>query len=262
MPLSVQATKVYPDDETVVHWRGLTINDAAEFDLFLRGPVRARVTDSTFVGDFETDLQGLATTEMATDTLKALLNADVPMVDWEIGEAVAECLLEEEDGATWPWNENRDRKTPRASLPGADLVGFVGEGEDVAILFGEVKTSSHRSTPPGVMNGRGGMIHQIDTLATSVEVHFALLKWLFARCSDDELRVKFKSAAKRYLDSGGKDVVLVGVLLRDTTPHVKDLQSRGEAFGPPVVQKPRLRLDAWYTPRPIDDWVTITTSEA
>lgn len=72
----------------------------------------------------------------------------------------------DEHGAVWPWNENRDRKTPKASLPGADIVGFLGSGPDTVFLFGEVKTSSDKDNPPGVMAGRGGLAHQIDSLAS------------------------------------------------------------------------------------------------
>ena len=46
--------------------------------------------------------------------------------DWEVGEALAECALQHDSGREvhWPWNTVRDRRTPRASLPGTDLVGF------------------------------------------------------------------------------------------------------------------------------------------
>jgi hypothetical protein len=198
---------------------------------------------------------------MGTEALQSLLDAAVPPLEWEVGEAMAECLLTDEHGVCWPWNENRDRKTPRASLPGADLVGFLGEGDETVLLFGEVKTSSHGDTPPGVMSGRSGMAHQIDSLATSKEIHFALLKWLGARCRGTDLHAKFEVAATRYLESGGKDFALIGVLLRDTPAHPDDLRTRGEAFANGAAQ-PRIRLDAWYAPRAISEWVTLTMVEA
>lgn len=261
MALGFQHTKAYPADAAVLCWRGVVINNPAEFDLYLQGPVKDRVTDAEFEADFAADLQALATTEMATDALESLLNAAVAPQDWEIGEAMAECLLNDEHGATWPWNENRDRKTPRASLPGADLVGFLGDGDDSVFLFGEVKTSSHALNPPGVMNGRGGLVHQIDTLAAAKESQFALLKWLKARCTDAALAARFNVAAKRYLSSGGTDFAVVGVLLRDTPPHEDDLRTRGTTFEAGPAQ-PKIRLDAWYTPRPIADWLAITMAEA
>lgn len=96
MAVSFQTNRVYPVDNTIIHWRGMEIVDPDEFALFMRGPVKDRVTDSQFETDLAHDLTALATTEMATSTLAALLNATQPPLDWEIGEAMSECLLSEE----------------------------------------------------------------------------------------------------------------------------------------------------------------------
>ncbi|TIM36016.1 MAG: hypothetical protein E5Y61_05505 [Mesorhizobium sp.] len=256
MPLELKITKAYPNDLATDCWRGLVIDNHAEFDLYLRGPVWERVTDAAFEKEFSADLDALATTGMASDTLSALLDATVEPLDWEIGEAMAECLLTDEHGAVWPWNENRDRKTPKASLPGADIVGFLGSGPDTVFLFGEVKTSSDKDNPPGVMAGRGGLAHQIDLLANHKDAQNTLLKWLYARCTTAELMAMFKIAAAKYLSSGGKDFAVVGVLLRDTPAHRDDLRTRGTALDDGT-GSPRMRLDAWYTPRPIADWLSI-----
>lgn len=261
MPLALKITQVYPVSGIAQCWRGLNIDDKEEFDIYLRGPVWDRVNDAEFETDLAQDLRALATTDMATQTLKALLDTAVAPQEWEIGEAIAECLLSDEVDAVWPWNENRDRKTPKASLPGADIVGFIGEGDDTIFLFGEVKTSSHAGTPPGVMNGRSGLAHQIDTLATTPSHHFTLIKWLRARCRTDDLHARFRTAARRYLTSEGKDFAIIGVLLRDTAAHQDDLRRRGQKFGTGPAQ-PRIRLDAWYTPRPIADWVNIASTAA
>lgn len=257
MPLSLQITKAYPHDVVTDCWSGRVIDDTSEFELFLRGPVWDRVADAAFEQDFSSDLESLATTGMGSDTLSTLLQTSQPPLDWEIGEAMAECLLQDEHGAHWPWNENRDRKTPKASLPGADIVGFVGEGEQTMFLFGEVKTSAHAENPPGVMSGRGGLAHQIDTLSDALAIHRTLMNWLYARCRNvPELKTRYDFAARRYLESGGTDFAVVGVMLRDTPAHVDDLRTRGIALdGRPG--NPRMWLDAWYTPRPIADWVGI-----
>ena len=74
---------------------------------------------------------------MATEFVERLLNSLPNTKDWEIGEALAECALQSdsEHDVSWPWNTVCDRRTPRASLPGADLVGFLREDEDVFLLF-------------------------------------------------------------------------------------------------------------------------------
>jgi hypothetical protein len=254
MPISIKVEKCYPASNSP-HWRGNKLLDVAEFDLFLQGPVKKRVSDAGFEQKIADDLQALATTQMASDTLLAVLSASPTPLDWEIGEAIAECLLEEEFSVSWPWNENRDRKTPKASLPGADLVGFVGEGAQVSLLFGEVKTSSDQNRPPGVMAGRTGLAHQIDSLANTPSIQASLLRWLYARCKNTTYWPRFEAACTRYLHSGGKDVVLVGVLLRDTIPHEDDLRTRGEALAE-LTQPPTARLDAWYAPRPINEWAS------
>lgn len=260
MPLGLTTERVYPADTSVLHWRGVRITDPAEFEVFLRGPVRARVTDAEFAEVIERDLQALATTDMESEKLKEVLASTVPMLDWEIGEAMAECLLADEFGASWPWNENRDRKTPRASLPGADLVGFLGNGEEAVLLFGEVKTSSDANNPPGVMAGRSGLAHQIDVLATDTRIHNSLVMWLAARCKNTPYWGTFQTALRHYLRSGGKNVALVGVLLRDTPPHQDDLRTRGEKFAAAGGAKPMIRLDAWYLPRVIADWVDLVSA--
>jgi hypothetical protein len=260
MPIAMKLERSYPAD-TSAQWRGNNLLELAEFDEFLRGPVKNRVSDTDFEEKIAGDLQALATTQMASATLAKVLSESPTPLDWEIGEAIAECLLEMEFEVSWPWNENRDRKTPKASLPGADLVGLIGGDPDVSLLFGEVKTSSDKNQPPGVMVGRSGLAHQVDTLASSPRVQASLLRWLYARCNNTPYWPRFEAACARYLRSGGKDVVLIGVLLRDTIPHEDDLRTRGEALA--VMPKPpNTRLDAWYTPRPIAEWVATVTSDA
>jgi hypothetical protein len=57
---------------------------------------------------------------------------------------------------------------PKASLPGADLVGLIALGADDAVLaIGEVKTFEDVDTHPGVMSGRSGMAHQLERPARS-----------------------------------------------------------------------------------------------
>jgi hypothetical protein len=137
MPISMKIEKCYPKGASS-HWRGHRLTEPAEFDLFLQGQVKNRVSDAGFEQELADDLQALASTQMASETLLSVLSASPAPLDWEIGEAIAECLLEDEFNVTWPWNENRDRKTPRASLPGADLVGLVGEDSRVCLLFEDV----------------------------------------------------------------------------------------------------------------------------
>ena len=97
--------------------------------------------------------------------------------------------------------------------------GFYCEDDTVLLLFGEVKTSSDSNTPPSVMSGGSGMTWQLEQSATRLDIQHALLRWLHARCQDQPYRDLYRKAVKRYLASEGKELLLVGVLIRGH--HVK-----------------------------------------
>ncbi|MCE2436844.1 MAG: hypothetical protein J4F97_02355 [Pseudomonadales bacterium] len=107
-------------------WSGCAVVDKGRFQSYMTSRVKARVDDDEAQGQFAAELRGMATTGMATEFVESLLRAVPREKSWAVGEALAECVLA--DDATreicWPWNLVRDRRTPRASLPGADLVGF------------------------------------------------------------------------------------------------------------------------------------------
>ena len=131
-----------------VQWEGRSVKDPDQFRQYLRDVVQPRISDAE--SSFDAELGALATTGMDTRFIARLLGAVPHPRAWEVGEALAECLLRDEQGRTycWPWNSVRDRRAPRSSLPGADLVGFYREDGCVFLLFGEVKTSSDVRTPP------------------------------------------------------------------------------------------------------------------
>lgn len=237
---------------------GRQLLNRAELSDLLEGPVRSRLFDLEHDIDFEADLKALATTGMATETLKRVLEAAPAKEPWEVGEALAECLLTEEYGAEWPWNVERDKRTPRASLPGADLVGFMTDGDCAHILLGEVKTSSESKYPPQVMYGRSGIVNQIDALAADPKLHRSLIKWLHARCKNTALWSKFQEAIERYLQSGGKAMLLFGILVRDVDPDERDLRNRGRSLGEAVTAPTQVHLHAWYLACSIDELPALT----
>lgn len=243
-------------------WEGRHVDDVERFKLFARTVVGPHVADSA--SSFETNLRGLATTGMETAFVERLLNAVPDPEGWEIGEALAECALQHDSGREvhWPWNTVRDRRTPRASLPGADLVGFCREEDSVFLLFGEVKTSSDANTPPNVMNGGSGMAWQLEQSATRLDIQHTLLKWLFVRCQSTPYRDLYEKAVGRYLKSEGKELLLVGVLIRDTAPSELDLMSRGSALSRTLGAPTRVKLIAWYLPVAIGEWPRLLREEA
>lgn len=235
-------------------WEGRQVVDVSSFKTFLKNVVQPRIADAD--SSFESDIQGLATTGMATQFIERLL-ASVPEPEgWEVGEALAECALQSDSGREvhWPWNTVRDRRTPRASLPGTDLVGFFCENDTVLLLFGEVKTSSDKSTPPNVMYGGSGMTWQLEESARRLDMQRTLLQWLHARCKSDLHKDLYEKAVQRYLSSQGAEILVFGVLIRDTVPNELDLKSRISTLAGKLDSKTRIDAIAWYLPVPISDW--------
>jgi hypothetical protein len=245
-------------------WIGRRVDNADVFRRYVKERVRARVDDDEAGDPFAAELRGMATTGMATEFVERLLRAVPEDKSWEIGEALAECVLTDDDSreVCWPWNLVRDRRTPRASLPGADLVGFCRQGETVLLLFGEVKTSSDSRTPPNVMNGSGGMTWQLAEEATRLDVQHVLLKWLRARCNSQQHLGLYHAAVERYVQSQGKDILLVGILLRDTQADERDVKSRSTALSEKLTCPTRIEITAWYLPVPISNWPKLLREEA
>jgi len=248
------ATISYEGRDHQVSWHGVSMEDGERFNAFLNNEVASRFYDEEGTAEFEAQLRGLVNTGFARDSLGAILAAESPgQHNWAVGEAMAEAYLSHEHNISWPWNMDRDKRNPNASLPGADLVGFKIEGEDVRLVLGEVKTSTDANTPPGVMNGRNGMTHQIDKLASDLSLVSRILRWVFCRCKGTEYEASFNAAIGLFLNSGNKAIALFGVLIRDTQPNERDLQARGQTLAKTLQDPTTCHLIAIYLPFAIAD---------
>jgi hypothetical protein len=236
-----------------IRWAGVRLT-ADVLDDLSSGPLSERVHDALSDQAILDELQALSSTEMSATTIAALF---VPVTDptpWEVSESLAEVLLAEWHSVIWAWNMVRDRRVRRASLPGADLIGFSLSDGSPMLLLGEVKSSSDEDSPPGVVYGRTGMIYQLETLcAGSGEDRLTLIRWLRTRCNSPELVGLYQAAMTRYVESGGHGLILVGCLIRDTVPLESDLQSRGRALATTVSAPMRVDLHAWYLPMALDE---------
>jgi hypothetical protein len=237
-----------------VAWTGVRVTEDLLNDL-RTGPLVERTHDLAKRAECIAELRSMATTDMGTEVIEELINSETPPLGWEVGEALAEAILEEQHNVIWPWNTGRDRRTPKASLPGADLIGFVQEPDgNICLLFGEVKTSSDPNTPPQVLYGRSGLIAQLEGLATRRDLHWSLLKWLRPRCEEPQLRSLYEAAVQRFVGSKGRDFRLVGCLMRDTTPSEDDVRARAINLSRSLSAPCAASLYAWYLPSKIDDW--------
>ncbi len=249
MNLSCTKTE-YEDNHACVSWRGHSFSVGSEFDGFLKGSVRSRLDDEEGSDDFRSHVRGLELTGMGKTTLEAVLAAEAPEErDWAAGEALAEAFLMETHGIAFPWNMERDKRNPFGSLPGADLVGFLSEGDGYRLALGEVKTSSEEAYPPQVMSGRSGhMGHQIDTLGSDLTTLCQLLKWLHPRTKGGQFQDAFDRSCVTFFNSGSKAIALFGVLIRDTQPNARDLSARGSALRNRLAVPTQCDLIALYLP--------------
>jgi len=232
---------------------GLHAQDGDELGAFLTGPVAARLDDAEGGAELHDHLRGLSLTGMGQDALEEVFAAEVPEArDWAAGEALAEAVLQEHHDVVLPWNTERDKRNPFASLPGADIVGFQRDGDSHRLALGEVKCSSEAKWPPQVMSGRsGGIGHQLDTLATNLGTICQLLKWLLPRVQRTEHKGTFNQACTRYFNSGRRDLALFGILVRDQEARDADLRARGSSLSERLQVPTRCSLIALYLPWPI-----------
>lgn len=243
----------YHSTEGCVSWQGDCAQADEQFNSFLQGPVAVRLNDAEGNQAFSEHLHGLGLTDMGQDVLRAVLAAEMPETrDWAAGEALAEAVLEANYDVVLPWNTERDKRNPFASLPGADIVGFQRDGDSHCLALGEVKCSSEAKWPPQVMSGRsGGLTHQLDTLAHNLTIICQLLRWLLPRVKNSDHEAAFNTACARYFNSGRRDIALFGVLVRDQEAREEDLQARGRSLAARLQDPTRCRLISLYLPWPI-----------
>lgn len=244
----------YQSAQGCVSWQGELAQAGDELCAFLHGPVADRLNDAAGGADMRAHLRGLGLTGMGREALEEVLAAEVPETrDWAAGEALAEAILEARHDVVLPWNTERDKRNPFASLPGADVVGFQRNGDSHRLALGEVKCSSEAQWPPQVMSGRsGGLIHQLDALASNLGTICQLLKWLLPRVKNTEHEPTFNAACVRYFNSGRRDIALFGILVRDQDVCEEDLQARGRNLARRLQAPTRCQLIALYLPWPIE----------
>lgn len=255
MPLPFETA--YQSSHGCVTWEGRLASEGQGLHAFLITSVSSRLNDSIASEEMRRLLRGLSLTGMGQSALEEVLAAEVPeQREWAAGEALAEAVLEEQYNVILPWNTERDKRNPFASLPGADIVGLQRDGASHRLAFGEVKCSSEAKCPPQVMSGRSGAIgHQIDSLANNLGVINQLIKWLLPRIKGTEHEEAFAEACTRYFNSLRLDVALFGVLVRDQAVRERDLLARGQSLGNQLQTPTVCCLLGLYLPWPISDLV-------
>ena len=170
-----------------------------------------------------------------------------PAEYWQAGESLAHCFLEDYWFAQFPYQSFRDAKNPRASLAGADVVGFYHRNGTTNMLFGEVKTSGEAKRPPQVV---ATLLAQMTALKDK-RTQLSLVLWLIQKfadvATDNPDKKRCDAAVDAYVCRGA--VRLVGVLIRDTPSDKADLQSAFENLRSDT--ETRLDVCVLYIPIPV-----------
>ena len=141
-------------------YRGIVLKDG--FDEYVSSRVRKRFCDIEGTEDIIEEFEDIHSAGFEEQLHIDIFSNSPSIEDWKIGEALAECYLEDFEKVRFHYPSSRDAKNPKVNLQGADLVGFVDIDEETTIfLFGEVKTSEDKDSPPRVMYGRLGMVGQL-----------------------------------------------------------------------------------------------------
>lgn len=234
MPIA-RGVEVYNADASRVLARGFLYTQA-ELDLARADRIPAILVDEVARAELTELYTGLELTEFGVSRVVAALQPLPPEPQsrgWREGEALAEAWLVDHQQCEFPWSFNRDLRHPRASLPGAELVGFAGAAaDDVRIAFGQVKTSKELRHPPQIVTrGATSLISQLRQLRDDANIKSVLVNYMgFRACSEVPWRAKFQSAAKRYFESGSLEIAIFGMLVRDTQPDAADLSTAAIAL--------------------------------
>lgn len=222
----------------------------------LRPEIRERALDIAFCEGTADHLRDLAQTGVAVKWVDEFLRAaEAPSVlHWQVGEAFAEAMLERDFDVTFPWNSRRDERVPKASLPGADLVGLSRGPQGAVLVFGEVKSSADENRPPGVLVGKSGMVQQLERLLDDSKTQLRLIQWLLARIPTGAIGDQLNEALSSFVNSQGRTIRLIGVLVRDTAADEADVSDRGRHLGDKAVAPTSVELLVWYLPMSMTNW--------
>lgn len=212
----------YRHDAPVLRVHGRRTTSTHEFRRYLQSGVRDRLRRASAREQLRDYLSELKSTGFSTANLDSVSPDEVALAPWEIGEVLAELLLEETERAFFPWPPSWDKRSATASLPGPDLIGFLGDEGAECFLFGEVKSSDADDVHASVIYGDDGLRNQIDRLLASEDRRQLLISWLSVRAKGQTWQQRFGHCLAVYV-ANPSQAVIVGVLLRGHNPSEADL---------------------------------------
>lgn len=214
--------KEYNEDQPLVYTRGVSLS-ADELKAALP-EIHIRAGDEQGYQEFIAYFKEKAESSGFSSQIQLPNNPLSKFSSDKGGEALAQLYLEAHYRCSFPFPEQQDRRTPNASLPGADLVGFLEHRESGWVFaFGEVKTSHESRTPPSVVTGGHGLKNQLIKLRQE-ELQITLIKYLYFRQKDADWQIVYDSSVENWLCGETLRCALFGVLVRDTEPDKRDMQ--------------------------------------
>lgn len=195
------------------------------------------------------DVSNARQTGFASD----ILESHVSVASWRIGESLAECFLVDYHNISIPYNKMRDMSNPNASRAGVDVVGITS---DKLFVFGEVKTTHDRRSPPGVIYGKLGLIAQMVGISSSSQVRDDVIRWLglklLSPATERDLAA-WRAALQKYVDTGRNAFKMYGVLVRDIVPDIRDVKTVHDDVLQNLHRQAFLEVVALYVPTSIPD---------
>ncbi|MBD3202974.1 hypothetical protein GF327_01660 [Candidatus Woesearchaeota archaeon] len=220
--------KEYGQSNSNSSFSGYSLN--TDFNTYMKTRVKEKFDDVNGTESLISEFDSLAKTGFDKQQLIDIFESQQDNTDWRIGEALSECFLEDYENAKFYYDYSRDAKNPKSNLTGADLVGFSKAEDHCEFLFGEVKTSADKKTPPQVLYGRSGMTKQLEDIKKVKKIRSALIKWLgfkvYKLDESEPFRIDFMNALEIYISSKCNKFRMVGVLVRDIEPNDNDLKNR------------------------------------
>jgi hypothetical protein len=189
----------YRHDSCRLRVHGRSTTSTHELRRFVQARVRDRLRRASSREQLREYLNELTSTGFATANLSALVPEDPEWAPWEIGEVLAEVLLEETERAEFPWPPSWDKRSATASLPGPDFIGFLRDEAIECFLFGEVKSSDADDVRASVINGDDGLRRQIERLLSSEDRRQLLISWLCVRAKGQAWQATFDRCLAVYL---------------------------------------------------------------
>ncbi|MCA1920373.1 MAG: hypothetical protein LDL38_13295 [Flavobacterium piscis] len=247
---------------------GVSFSDI-EYKELLKNEVKNKLLDTSQIKEMLSIFNalksetGFETSETLLMDIQALENQNVDVQNFRIGEALVEVCLEKNFNCRFYWNELRDARNPKGNKTGADLVGFIEIKNEILFLFGEVKTSSERKSPPQVMTNPTGIENQLSDLYRYQNKRLILISYIQNKISlsNNFFKKDFDNAIRSYYQSNGSKYLLYGVLVRDTGVNKDDIKKSYDKLKEQILDQIGLRLLAIYVSIPIDSWLKIINGE-